>query len=165
MTTATDIDALMAEHKTLAGAARWTIDHRGSVADLAVPVATYGIVGGLTFRATALVYEPVQSGSCVLVLEQRPLQRLSFRPTHAHLNPFGPGVSGHLRGLRLPAGKSRIYPWSENRTWPRPKGDNASVAHPMPVDLESLDSMLALFLQLCHIHGDLPCAPWEPRLL
>lgn len=155
----------MGERKTLAGVARWTIDDHGSVANLAVPVTTHGIVGGLTFYATALVYEPVQSGSCVLVLEQRPLQRFSFRPTHAHLNPFGPGVSPHLRGLRLPAGKSRIYPWSENRTWPRPKGDNASVAQPMDVDMGSLDLMLALFLQLCDIDGDLPCAPWEPRLL
>ncbi len=159
------IDALLAEKKALAGAPRWIGDERGAVASLAAPVAKRGVVGALSFRATALVYEPIQSGSCVLVFDGRPIQRLSFRPTHAHVNPFGPSVSTPLRGLHLPAGKSRVYLWAENRAWPRPKGDNVGVAQPILLDMEGLDKVLAIFLQMCNVDGVLPPAPWEPRLL
>ena len=159
------IDALLAARKALAGVPRWIIDPRGSVANLAVPVASGGIIGALTFRASTLVHEPTQSGSCVLVFDGRPIQRLSFRPTHAHVNSFGPSVSEHLRGLHLPAGQSRVHLWADNRAWPRPKSDNVSVARPMQLEWEDLDIVLAIFLHMCNVDGALPPAPWEPRLL
>lgn len=159
------IDAVLAKKKALAGVPRWICDPRGSVANLAVPVASGDIIGALTFRASTLVHEASQSGSCVLVFDGRPIQRLSFRPTHAHVNPFGARVSDHLRGLRLPAGQSRIHLWTDNRAWPRPKGDNVSVARPLQLNWENLDIVLAIFLYMCNVEGALPPAPWEPRLL
>ena len=165
MTTEADIDAMLAARKTLAGRPVWREDERGTVAHMVVPIAKEEVIGGLTFRASALLFESAESGSCVIVLDDRPIQRLSFRPTHAHVNPFGAAVSVGLRGLRCPAGVSRIHHWAENRRWPRPLSDNVAVASPLHVEFDSFALTLALFLHICNIDGELPPPPWEPRLL
>lgn len=165
MRTVDDIDAMLVARKRLDARPVWARDERGSVAHLTVSIMGWGPTEGLTFIATALVYEPIQAGSCVLILERRPVQRLSFRPTHAHVNPPDPRVSRELRGLRMPAGGSRLYPWSANRNWPRARSDNVSVGQPLLPDAGSLDMALAIFLDICNIDGEIPPAPWEPRLL
>lgn len=165
MTTVGDIDAMMAESKALDGDPAWVRDDRGSVAHLAIRVVGSRSFETLTFKATAIVHEPVQSGSCVLVLNGRPVSRLSFRPSHAHINPLSSHVAQELRGLRLPAGQSRFYAWSDNRAWPRPKSDNVGVARTLDPDMGSLALALAIFLNICNIDGQIPSPPWEPRLL
>lgn len=159
MTTADDIDAMLAERKGLEGRSTWVRDDRGSVAHLKATVAGGSGVESVAFVATALVHEPVQTGSCVLVVQGRPLQRLSFRPTHAHVNPPGPKVPPTLRGLRLPAGHSRIYRWENNRSWPRLRSDNVTVGQPLLPDVGTLELALAIFLHICNIEGEIPSPP------
>lgn len=165
MTTPADIDALLAAAKTLAGRPEWVEDERGSVAKLAVPVALSGIVGELVLRANATLHTVPQRGGGVLIFEGRPIQRLSFRPDHAHLNPFARTVPAPHRGRRLVPDVSRLHPWRLNRAWPRPFTDNVAVAEGVEPEPVSLQAALTIFLRLCAIKGDLPPPPWEPRLL
>jgi hypothetical protein len=165
VTSAADIDALLSASKTLAGSPVWMKDDRGTVSKLTIPVAEAGVVGSLVLEASATLNSDPQHGSCVLVFEGRPIQRLSFRPDHAHVNPLNKSIPKGLRGLRLPPGASRMYPWTLNRTWPRPASDNVPVAEPIDPEPESFHSALTIFLRLCGIEGDLPPPPWEPRLL
>lgn len=165
MTTAADIDAMLTAPKTLAGVARWIEDERGSVAKLSVPVAQAGIVGGSVLRANATLHTDPQRGGCVLIYEGRPIQRMSYRPDHAHANPFASGASLAHRGLRLDPNVSRLHPWRLNRVWPRPLSDNVAFAERLEPEPLSLEAALAIFLGFCAIIGDLPPPPWEPRLL
>ena len=165
MMSVADIDSMLAVAKTLAGVPTWVEDERGTVARIVVPVATGGVVAGLTFRAGAVLHARVQTGSCVLVCDGRPVQRLSFRPDHAHVNPFGKGVPKRLRGLRLPPGVSRLHAWSVNRDWPRSPADNVAVAEPLNPEPASFEDALEFFLRLCNIDGEIPLPPWEPPLL
>ena len=165
MTTVADIDALLATPKALGGAPKWVRDDRGTVSKLGVPILEAGVVGGLILQAHANLHTSPHRGGCVLVFEGRPVQRLTFKPDHAHTNPFTHAIPQPLRGRRLPPEVSRIHPWSLNRVWPRPATDNVQVAESLGVEPESFDTALTIFLDLCGIVGDLPPAPWEPRLL
>lgn len=160
-----EIDALLARPKQLVGAPTWIADDRGSVTKLAAPAAESGIVGGLTLFASAPLHATPQRGSVVLVLEGRPIQRLSFQPDHVHVNPFAKSVPQPLRGLKLAAGQSRIHPWRLNRTWPRAPNDNVSVGEILDPQPETFGDALTIFLHACGIESQLPPPPWEPRLL
>ena len=163
MSSAVDIDALLAAPKALGGAPTWVRDDTSAVVRLAAPVALSGVVGSLILHAHATLQTTPQRGSCVLVYEGQVVQRLSILPDHAHFNPFNTSTPTVLRGFILPAGASRSYPWPLNRAWPRATGDNVSVAEPLLV--ETVAEGLTIFLALCGIEGDLPPPPWEPRLL
>jgi len=165
VTSADDIDALLAAHKSLAGLATWVKDERGTVAKLAVPIAVDGVVGGLILQAHATLVTDPQSGGCVLIMDGRPVQRLSIRPDHAHLNPFLKTSPAAHRGVRLAAGLSRLHPWRLNRAWPRPPGDNVPFAQMIEPEPETFAAALTIFLEACRIDGVLPPPPWEPRLL
>ena len=158
MTTISDVDALLIDVKYFGNHDGWKLDERGSVAHLSIPITSNSINHDLTLSSTALVRDPVQAESCVLILERRPVQRLSFRPNHAHVNPFRAHIDRGLRGLRLPAGSSRLYPWRANRTWPRLKSDNVAVAEPVLPEPVSL-AALAMFLRICNIEGEIPSPP------
>lgn len=165
MTNAADIDALLVARKTLSGAPNWVRDDTSAVVKLAAPVAVSGVLGGLVLRASATLETTPQRGSCALIYEDRPIQRLSILPDHAHHNPFRPSAPSGLRGLTLPADASRLHAWAHNRSWPRLGGDNVAMAEPLPVEVASMAEGLTIFLALCGIEGDLPPPPWEPRLL
>jgi len=159
------IDVLLGTYKTLAGRPAWVLDERGTVAKLAVPVLQNGVVAGLTLQAHATVQTNPQRGGCVLILEGRPIQRLSFRPDHLHVNPLVKTIPRSLRGLRLPANASRFHAWTLNREWPRRALDKVAVAEPVEPEPDSFLDALTIFLHHCGIEGALPPPPWEPRLL
>jgi hypothetical protein len=165
MSTPEDIDRLLAEPKVLAGRVVWVRDERAARAELAAPVLVDGVVGALVFKATATLNTDPQRGSCVLIFEGRPVQRLSHRSGHVHLNPPSKSVDRALRGARLPPDLTRVHLCSLNRVWPRPEGDNLPVGQVLDPQPISLAESLANFLALSGIRGDLPAAPWEPTLL
>lgn len=158
-----DIDALLASRKQLATALRWATDERGTVTKLIGPVLLEGVVGGLVLHAHATLHTVPQRGGLALVLETRPIQRLSFRPDHGHFNPLARSVPSALRGLSLPADRSRLHPWRLNRAWPRL--DNAPVAELLDTEPPDFAAAAIHFLHLSGIDGVLPPPPWEPRLL
>ncbi len=164
MTTAEDIDALLAAPKTLAGGLTWRANDAGTVATLKAPVARDGLLSSLQLEATVTLRTDPQTGRVVLLFERRPIQRLSIWPTHPHPNPMAATVPMTLRGLRFDAGLSRAHLWRDNRRWPRPVGDNVNVASPLAMEPQSLGEGFTLFLALCGIDADLPQPPWTPRL-
>jgi hypothetical protein len=164
MTTADDIDALLAAAKLLAGQPSWSVDERGTVARIAAPIAAKGVVGRLVLRAQTPLHTEIQRGSCALVFDDGLVQRFSFKPDHAHLNPRRSDIPREIRGSRLPPDISRIHPWRLNRVWPG-IGDNLAVAEPMDREPSSFSDALTIFMHLCAISGELAPAPWEPRLL
>lgn len=165
MTEAVDVDRLLAHVKTMAGTAAWALDGRETVSRLAVPLAVDGVLSGFIFHARATRHTDPQRGACTLVLGQHAVQRLSILPDHEHYNPFLKTAPPELRGLRLPAGRSRLHPWRLNRAWPRLASDNLGVAEPLDPEPSSFAAAIAIFLGLCAIEGNLPPPPWEPRLL
>jgi hypothetical protein len=158
-----DIDALLAAEKRLAGNPRW-VASRETTVRIRVPLEVGGeIVGGLFVAGTASVENRPQDGSLVLLFHDQPIERFNVFPTGAHANPFK-GVARRLRGLTLAAGAHRYYPWSLNRRWPRPAGDNMPVAEPVGETLENFVAALHYFLERTRIAGGLPAPPHEPRL-
>lgn len=164
MTRPADIDALLAAPKTFGGTPTWVRDSTSAVVRLVAPVAVSGVVGGVILHASATLETTPQRGSCVLVYEDRPIQRLSILPDHAHHNPFVVSAPARLRGLTLPPDLSRLHSWQSNRVWPRAGGDNVAIANSM-AEVTSMAEGLTIFLALCGIEDDLPPPPWEPRLL
>lgn len=165
MSSVANIDDLLAAAKALAGTPTWRPDGTSAITKLVAPVSVNGVVGGLAIHASATTETSPQRGSCVLVYEGRPIQRLSFMPDHAHHNPFVVSAPAPARGITLPAGRSRFHSWALNRAWPRPPGDNVSIAELLAVEPGSISEALTIFLAACGIDGDLPPPPWEPRLL
>ncbi|MBR7620378.1 hypothetical protein JKL49_13365 [Phenylobacterium sp. 20VBR1] len=165
MTTAADIDALLAAPKTLGGEPRWARDDTSAVVKLVAPLSTAGVLGGLILHAHATLQTTPQRGGCALIYQDKPIQRLSILPDHAHHNPFRPSAPAELRGLTLPADASRLHAWTHNRAWPRVGGDNLPFAEPLSIEVASIAEGLTIFLALCGIECVLPPPPWEPRLL
>lgn len=158
-----EIDALLAADKTLFGAPRWI--ERGPRATLTAAVVDvqHGVVGGLVLHLSALVRLPApQRGTAVLVLDGAPLQRLSFRPDHPHINPARHPIPPDLRRTKLPADRTRIYLWRHDRTWPR--ADRLGVAASVDPEPATLSTAFALFLSDCAIEAQLPTAPHSPTL-
>ena len=163
MRTATDIDALLIAPKSLFGTPEWV--ESGAVATLTATILDDGgtVIGGLSLRSSVPVHLPApQRGSVVLVLDRQPLQRLSFRPDHVHVNPSRPPIVRALQRQRLLPDRSRIYRWRDDPLWPRP--DKLAVASPLLPEPADLTAAFALFLEECGISGYLPTPPHRPKL-
>lgn len=157
-----EIDALLAADKSLFGNPEWVED--GAVAKLASSVvdASGVVIGGLFLRLAVPVEMSIQRGTAALVLDGLPLQRLSFRPDHLHVNKGLHPVPAPLRFLRLPADRSRIYRWADNRMWPMQ--DNMRAGHVIEPEPGTLAEAIKLFLEACAISAYLPDPPHRPKL-
>jgi hypothetical protein len=163
MRSVAEIDALLDTEKSLFGAPEWVED--GAAAHLvgAVVNAAGVVLGGVSLRLSVLIHLPApQRGSAVLVLDNHPLQRLSFRPDHAHVNPGRHPVTRGLRRQTLPAERSRIYRWKDNRVWPRP--DSFGVGALLASEPQTIGDAFNLFLEECRIAAYLPPPPHRPKL-
>ena len=162
MRTVAEIDALIAADKALFGEPAWSGD--GAVAKLVSPVIDHAglIIGGLVLYMAAMTETAEQRGNAALVLDDRPVQRLSFRPGHAHVNPPRHPTPPALRLLTLPPGRSRMHGWRDNRVWPRL--DNVATAALMEPEPPTISAAFALFLETCGISAYIPPPPSRPRL-
>lgn len=160
-----DIDELLSAPKSLVGEPVWTRNAITAITELAAPILVEGLLGGLTMRASASLTSRPQRGSCVLVLENRPITRMSIKPSHSHSNPFARSADPTLRGLTLPPDLTRLHAWNDNRAWPRPPTDNLPFAKPFDIEPASFAEALTIFLGICQINGNIPPPPWEPLLL
>lgn len=157
-----EIDALLAASKSLAGSPRWEQD--GAIANLTAAVESHGaLVGGLRLSASTPMRVSPQRGDAALILEGRPLSRLAFNPKHQHANPGRHPIPAELRRLTLPAGLSKLYRWSDNRWWPR-EGDDRLAAQALTPTPATFHDALTFFLKDNGISGDLPEPPWLPEL-
>lgn len=157
-----DIDALLDADKALFGVTEWI--EEGPVVKLANAVVgpDNAIIGGLSLRIHALLHVTPQRGSAVLVLDERPIQRMSFLPDHSHTNPGRHPTPPQLRFLVLPAGRSREYLWTHNREWPR--HDNVLAGSFVKPDPPSIEAAIAQFVERCGITAYIPPPPWSPQL-
>jgi hypothetical protein len=148
--------------KSLFGTPEWA--EEGSVAKLtsAVVNATGVVIGGLSFRAAALIETTIQRGSATLVLDNLPIQRVLFQPDHPHVNKGAHPIPLRLRLRRLPPERTRIYRWEDNRVWPmRDNMGAATVVEPEP---DTYMDAMKLFLEACGITAYLPPPPHRPQL-
>lgn len=158
----TEIDDLIAADKSLFGLPEWIED--GPIARItsAVVDPAGAVIGGLSLRLNVPVTTNIQRGNAVLTLDGHPIQRLSFRPDHVHVNGPGHPIPPSLRLLRLPPDRTRIYRWPSNRAWPPQANLRAGeIVDPEP---ESLQDALQLFLEACGISAYLPDPPHRPTL-
>lgn len=160
--TSAEIDDLLAAPKRVLGAPRW--DEAGAKAALSAALASEdgALIGGVSLRLNVLTHLSQPSGNAILVLDGAPLQRLSFRPDHPHINPARHPIPTELRRLKLPAGASRVYHWGDDRLWPRP--DKVGVGRPLRPEPVTAEDAFALFLKICGIDGRLEPPPHRPRL-
>lgn len=157
-----EIDALLGADKALFGMPEWVDDGVSAKLTSAIIGPDNSIIGGLSLRLNALVRTTPQTGNAVLVLEERPIQRLSFLPDHAHTNSGGHPIPTHLRFRTLPPHRSRIYLWGNNRHWPR--DDNLTAGEALDQEPHSIDAAYKLFLEACGIEAYIPPPPWRPQL-
>lgn len=157
-----EIDDLLAADKSLFGSVEWI--EEGAYAKIVSPVvgANGVVIGGLILHLNAQVETTVQLGNASLVLEGRPIQRLSFRPGHKHVNKGRYPVPVELRLKTLPAGRSRIYRWSDNREWPM--SENMLAGRLIDAEPGTLMEAYKLFLEACGISAYLPDPPHRPKL-
>ena len=158
-----EIDRMLAAPKRLFRAPEWIEDD--ARATLTSPIVSPGglVIGGLSLRLVALTHLPAPGrGSPVLVLDEAVVQRLSFRPDHAHINPARDPVPAELRRLKLSAGRSRFYRWPDNRQWPRP--DKAVAGTYLDPEPSTIEDAFALFLDNCGIADRPPPPPHRPML-
>lgn len=157
-----EIDVLLHAEKGLFGQPEWIED--GAIAKLVSPVvdALGVVIGGMSLRLNVPVETVLQRGNAVLVLDGQPVQRLSFRPDHAHVNGVVHPIPQSLRLRRLPPDRTRLYRWADNRAWPVHGNLRAGqVVEPEPA---TLMSAFQLFLEACGITAYLPEPPHRPRL-
>lgn len=157
-----EIDAIIAANKSLFGTPEWVEDR--SIAKLISPVVNSAgvVIGGLSLRASVPIETAVQRGSAVLVLDNHPIQRLLYRPDHPHVNKAAYPIPAHLRLRRLPAERTRIYQWADNRVWPMP--DNMGAGRLVEPDPEAFMAALEQFLEGCGISAYVPEPPHRPTL-
>ncbi len=165
--TAEEIDEFLEAAKTIFGRPHWAPDpHRDRVTLTAALVSKDNtVIGNVSLRLAATLHTRPQRGSIALVCGQHSIQRMNIMPSHGHRNVFRKSAPRSLRGLSLPGERTRIYRWRANRVWPRPPGDNLSVAELVDPEPENFSAAVTLFLQECGISGELPPPPWEPRLI
>jgi hypothetical protein len=159
-----DIDALLAHEKRLAGQPAWSRSRETTIR-IRVPLRIGdAIVGGLFLAGTASIHNRTQDGSLLLLYGGQVIERMSVFPTGPHPNPLDKRLPPEIRGLTLPASCHRFHAWNRNRRWPRPKGDNLSVAEPIDVRLATFADAIHYFMRRTRIVGALPAPRHEPRL-
>lgn len=162
-----EIDRLLAAAKSIGGIPNWREDPTsGGRALLVVPLLLDGVaVGGLEIRGNATIRTQRQSASLVLIAAGDPIQRLSFRPKHEHVNSLRSDLSRDLRGSRLLADVTRFYPWELNRRWPRQRQPRERYdGHRVEPVVTDFDVAVMFFLERCNIIGSIPPPPYRPEL-
>lgn len=162
-----DIDRLLRRPKEIGGQPAWQEDPTTSGrALLVVPLLIDGILAsGIEIRGNATIRTQTQSATLLLVADNDPVQRLSFRPKGEHVNSLRPTLPRDLRGKRLPIDETRFYPWELNRRWPRQRQPreryDAYIVEPAMTDF---DVAMMFFLDKCNIVGSIPPPPHRPEL-
>lgn len=157
-----EIDTLLSAEKSLFGEPEWVEDNAVAKLASAVVDASGNVVGGLSFRAQVPIETAVQRGTAALILDGLPIQRLSYRPDNPHSNKGGHPIPAHLRWQKLPADRTRIYRWRNNRVWPM--RDNLAAGEVVDPEPNAFMSALELFLEACGISAYLPEPPHRPTL-
>ncbi|WP_375404652.1 hypothetical protein [uncultured Sphingomonas sp.] len=162
MRTPVEIDALLAAPKRILGAPQW--NEMGPKAALSAALADEdgALIGGVSLRLNVLTHLPSPSGNAIFLLDRAPVQRLSFRPDHSHVNPARYPIPAELKRLKLPADASRIYRWDDDRLWPRP--DKIGVGRSLRPEPATVEDAFALFLKICGIAGRVEPPPHRPKL-
>jgi uncharacterized protein YheU (UPF0270 family) len=157
-----EIDAMLAAGKSLFPGAEWVED--GALAKLVSAIVDESgtVIGGLSFRLNVQVESAIQRGNAVLVLDSQPIQRLSFRPDHPHVNGAKYPIPKQLRLLSLPPDRTRLYRWSDNREWPVQA--NLRAGQVVEHEPASMLDAVELFLEACGITAYLPAPPHRPKL-
>lgn len=161
------IDAVLAESKRFAGNPNWREDPSSDGrALIVVPLMVNGsVVPGLEIRGNATVRLQKQCVNLVLVGGDDPIQRLTVYPKKDHVNSFRSGLPQHLRGMRLPAGQTRFYPWQLNRRWPRQRQPRERVDGLLvDTSMSDFDAAMLFFLDACNVDGVIPPPPYRPEL-
>lgn len=157
-----EIDAIIAADKSLFGRPDWI--EEGSIAKLTSTVVNNAgvVIGGLSFRSSVPLETSIQRGSAILLLDNCPIQRFSFRPDHSHVNKARHPIPAPLRLKTLPADRTRIYLWANNRVWPM--RDNIGAAEFLDPEPPSFMVAMQRFLEACGISAYLPEPPHRPKL-
>lgn len=161
------VDQVLTVEKTLGGKLAWREDPTNSARALLVaPLLIDGsAVAGLQLQGNALIRVRQQSATILLIVDNDPIQRLSFRPRQDHVNSLRAEVPKELRGRRLRAGETRFYPWDLNRRWPREQRPRERYdgyeLDPAPA---AFDEAARFFLSQCNVVGELPSPPHRPEL-
>ncbi len=117
----THIDWLISSSKKLAGQLPlvWTADpnQKDHKARIKTPIIIDGETIGQFFFITNAVQYSGNHLEVMFILAYRdfPIERMRFNPLAPHTNQMISGMPKKLKGLTLPAHKSRYYPWAENR--------------------------------------------------
>lgn len=162
MATLEEIDRAIASPKTLVGRPVWKNNpSRPERSELAIPLQTREESGPiLELRGHATLTALKQRGGLTIIVDGEPVQRVNIFPDTPHSNPFRNEVPVALRGLRHPAGQTRLYLWEHGRYQPA-RAEVASLAVPHPPDF---DAAVRHFLATSLIIGDIPSPPYTPRL-
>ena len=157
-----EIDALLVADKGLFGVVEWIEDGSNANISAAIVDSLGNPIGGLELRASVPTKLSVQRGSFVLILDGLPLQRLSHRPDHIHRNKGAHPIPIELRFQSLPAERTRIYRWSDNRIWPMQ--DNIGAGRLVDPQPTSFMQAMEQFLEACGIAAYIPESPHRPEL-
>lgn len=159
---AAEIDDLLAADKSLFGNSEWVED--GTVAKLssAVVDSQGNPIGGLTLRMQVPIEASLQRGTATLVLDGHPIQRISFRPDHSHVNKGRHPIPKELRLIALPPDRTRLHRWADNRVWPMQ--DNMGAGRVLDVEPPTVMDAFKLFLETCGISTHLPEPPHRPKM-
>lgn len=162
-----EIDNLLASDKSIVGSPQWNRDPQAARVRLtATLMDSHGVViGGVSVRLSATLHSRPQRGSAVLLFSGGVIQRLNYLPDHSHYNPMRKTVARPARGVMLPSGQTRDYPWVLNRQWPRVPGETADVGQIVNRNLSNYAAAAAFFLSECGIKGSISDPPWEPELI
>ena len=160
--TLTEIDDILRADKSLHGNLEWVEDGARALITRSVVDQRGVVIGGLILQLWALTEVAIQRAGGSLVLDGTPIQRMTYRPGNAHLNNNAHPTPPALRLKTLPAERSRIYLWSNNRAWPIHQNLRAGkVIEPEPA---SASAAFELFLESCAISTYLPNPPHRPML-
>ncbi|MGQ0696821.1 MAG: hypothetical protein ACT4PZ_01130 [Panacagrimonas sp.] len=160
------IDELLRAPKLLVGIGHWADNPpREGALQLRMPLDVGGAGRtGLELRGNTNRYWTPQDGCLLLVFHGGVIERMNVFPPATHANPFLTSLPKSLRGLVLKPGAHRYYPWTLNRRWPRPTGDNLRVGEEIDEPLDSFEAAIKYFCTRCNISGVPPSPPFEPRL-
>lgn len=160
--TLTEIDALLAEEKSLFGNVEWVEDGANAKLRSSIVNSAGVVIGALTFVASVNINTAIQRGTCALILENRPLQRISYLPSAPHKNTGAHPIPLELRFRTLPADQTRHYLWEDNRIWPRT--DNIGAGRLVSPQPRTFMDAMQLFLEACGITAYVTDPPHRPTL-
>ena len=157
-----EIDDLLKSDKSLYGNPEWVEDGAKAILKSAIVDPRGIVLGGLSLSLWADVSTITQRGGGALVLGNHAIQRISYLPNHSHKNDNAFPTPPELRLRSLPADRSRVYLWKNNRVWPIQPNLRAGLV--LDQEPASLTAAFELFLESCAIDAYLPNPPHRPML-